>query len=430
MPKLRRELTLFSATLLGLGIIIGAGIYALLGQAAGIAGAGFWLAFALAALVAIFTGLSYAELASMFPKAGSSYVYVKQALGSRKSLIAFLAAWMIIFELIISATTVSIAFASYFQDFFESPALLVALAVLALYTLVNLIGIRDSARLNNAMAFTEVAGLVLVIALGLFFGTARTDLLSLKGGLAGLLQATTLVFFAYVGFEALAVESEEAKNARRTIPLAIVLSVAISTLLYVLTAVASVRLLGADALAASNAPLSDAVAQAVAGAGPLLTLIALVSTSSTVLVSLITASRMMYGVASETSLPKALSRVNKRFLTPTYAVLTAFAIAALFLLFGGLGEIANAANFGALFVFVLVNASVIALRMKQPKARRDFTIPLSVRNVPLTAVLGIATSALLITQVGVKVLAAGALMLLAGTAFFVAHNKLQKHGTR
>jgi len=412
---LKRELSLAGATLFGVAIIVGAGIYALVGKAAGMAGDAVWLSFLTSGVVAAFTGLSYAELSSVYPRAGSSYTYIKHAF--KNDFLAFLAGWVIVFELVFGASAVALALAGYALSIIPLNEFLIAGDAIIVFSAINLAGIRESEYSNNLMAVIEVDGLVLVIVIGFLFASRTPALFSIDFN--SVAQAAGIVFFAYLGFEAIAVESEETKVPKKTIPRAILLALAICTALYVLTAVASLRLASPEFLASSKAPLRDAVVPVIGEENAFwLALVAIISAANTILVCLVTASRLLYGIAEEHSLPSFLARVHKRFSTPHYAVTFAGLAALVFLAFGKIEEIASVTNFGALLAFVLVNAAVIALRMKEPGTRREFRIPLSVKNVPVTAVLGIITSAWLMLQFPQKIAATAGAVIAAGAVVY------------
>lgn len=388
MAKLKRELTLTTATIMGIAVIVGAGIYSLIGAATAVAGSGVWLSFLVAAVVSLFTGLSYAELASMFPQAGSSYLYVMK--GFNNKLLGFSAGWLILFETVIGAAAIAMAFGNYLASIFAFPVMLAAFGIILLFSIINLIGIKESVSINNILFVLEVGGLLIVIALGFFLGTAHPDLMNFQ--LTPVLGGAALVFFAMLGFEMIATESEEAKDAKRTIPYAMVLSILICTVLYVLFSISALMLVSPEILGSSTAPVKDIVYPLLGQYAYLFSFIALASTGSTILVCLITASRLSYGMAKESSLPKFLSAVNKRFHTPHFAVFFAFLVAVAFLLVADIVVIAESTNFAALLAFFLINVSVISLRLREPDKKREFKIPFSIGNVPIPAVLGAVTS--------------------------------------
>jgi APA family basic amino acid/polyamine antiporter len=388
MAKLKRELTLTTATIMGIAVIVGAGIYSLIGAATATAGSGVWLSFLIASIVALFTGLSYAELASMFPQAGSSFLYVMRGLNNK--LLGFSAGWLILFETVIGAAAIAMAFGNYLSSIIAFPVMLSAFGIILLFSIVNLIGIKESVSINNVLFTLEIGGLLTVIALGFSLGTAHPDLMEFQ--LTPVLAGAALVFFAMLGFEMIATESEEAKDAKHTIPNAMVLAIVICTVLYTLFAIAALMLVSPEILGASTAPVKDIVEPLLGEYSYIFSLLALASTGSTILICLITASRLSYGMAEGGVLPKFLANVNKKFRTPHYTVFLAFLISAAFLLIADMVIIAEVTNFAALLAFFLINLSVIILRVRQPKTKREVKIPFSIRNVPIPAVLGAVTS--------------------------------------
>jgi len=402
-PTLERELGFFEATVYGVGLILGAGIYAVIGAAAGLAGGSVVLSFLLAAVVATLTGLSYAELASMFPRGEGDYIYVREAFGSKR--LSEVVALLRILVGVVSAAAVALAFAGYLTTFARVPATPVAVAVVVVASAVNYWGIEQSARVNVVFTALEVLGLVVVVAAG--WGRWGTvDVLAAPNGVDGVVGAAFLVFFAYVGFGSLVTVAEETRDATREIPRAIVASIAVTTALYLVVAVSTVAVLDYRTLGASDAPLADVVAAALGPtAGGALAVIALFSTANTVLILLVSTSRMLYGVskAEHRSFPTLFSRVHPRRRTPHYAVALAGVVTAAFTVVGDVGAVASVANLFLLVVFVLVNAALLRLRVTRPDADRGFTAPLSVGRVSLTAAAGLLASAAL----GVVTLAGG-----------------------
>jgi APA family basic amino acid/polyamine antiporter len=426
MAKLKRELGLGTATIFGVSAIVGAGIYAIIGAATAVSGAGIWLSFLIASIVALFTGLSYAELASMFPKAGSSFLYVLK--GLRNKALGFITGWLVLFETMVGAAAVSIAFGNYLASIVSFPVSVAAFIAIAFFSLINLIGIRESIRLNYSMFIMELSGILIVIAAGFLFGAANPNIMDFE--VMQVFSGASLVFFAMLGFELIASTSEEAKNARRTIPYAIVLSITICAILYTLFALASLLLVGPEILGASSAPVADVVLPIFGEYSYLFALIALASTANTVMIFLITASRLSYGMANEGALPKAFSHVGGRFRTPHFAVLFAFAVSAGFLLLANLVIIAEVTNFAALSAFFLVNVSVIVLRLREPRARREFRIPLSIANVPVPAVLGVLSTLLMIAFLSMEAIAYGILLIAAGAIVHFAQGRVRNPAGR
>lgn len=401
-PELRKAITLFDATVYGVGIILGAGIYALIGQGAGIAGNALWLSFALAAIIASFTALSYAELSSIFPNEAAEYVYNERAFNSK--LLAFFVGWVAIMTGLFAVPTVVLGFAGYFSFLFHTPLLPVALALIAVLSLLNFWGIKESARFNLVFTLIEVGGLIIIILVALpFLGSVNYfEVPSQPAGFAGfispVLLAASLIFFAYLGFEDMANIAEETVDARKTIPKALLLALAISTILYILVALSVVSVVPYAQLAETDAPLALVASTAFGDlSGFLLAVIALFATTNTVLIMLIASSRMIYGMSSEGSLPKFLMRIHARRKTPHAAVIATLVVSVLFTLlayaletpaFSAIETAAMLTNAGLFVLFLSVNLSVIALRFRVPDSERKFKIPLNIGRVPITAVLG------------------------------------------
>jgi basic amino acid/polyamine antiporter, APA family len=389
MVKLKRELNLFHVTVAGIGIILGAGIYALIGVAAGLAGNLTWLAFLISAFVAFFTGLSYAELSSMFKDDGGEYTYLSKAFNKRVGLFLGVS---IILAGIVTSSAVALGFAGYFITLVPMPYIIAAMLLVLLMTTINFIGIKEASWFNTASTLIEFIGLIIIILLGIkYFGSV--DLLETSKGTVGLLGASALVFFAYMGFESIIKLSEETKEPEKTIPKAIILSIAITSVVYVLVAISAISVVGWEALSLSNAPLA-LVAEVALGSltGKILTIIALFSTANTVLLALVTSSRQLYAMAKKGSLPKLLGKVHKQTQTPWVAILGVSFFTIIFTLIGDIKIVANITNFFLFLTFIGVNLSLIVLRYKSPKLKRAFSVPGSIGKIPIIPSLGILTS--------------------------------------
>ncbi|MFC7068628.1 APC family permease [Halobaculum lipolyticum] len=391
-PTLARDLGFLEVVVYGVGLILGAGIYAILGAAAGVAGEAVPLAFLTAAVVASFTGLSYAELASRYPRGEGDYVYVREALGS-KSLAEVVAA-LRVFVGVVSAAAVALAFAGYLSGVADVPTTVAALALVALASLVNFWGIEFSAKLNVVFTAAEVAGLAVVIWVGAgAWGTV--DVFDASVGVPGVLEATFLVFFAYLGFGSVVNVAEETTDPTRTVPRALLVAIAVTTLLYVAVAFSAVGLVDPAALGASDSPLALVAAAGGGDAvGSLVAAIALTSTANTVLILFVSTSRLTYGVSKSEyrSFPTLFSRIHPRRRTPHLAVALVGALAVPFVLLGDLVVVAGVANAALLVVFVAVNAALVKLRWDRPDEHGGFTAPGTVGRVAVTGVLGILSS--------------------------------------
>lgn len=394
--KLKKELGLLQATFAGLGIILGAGIYALLGKAAGVAGNSVWLSFLISAIIAAFTGLSYAELSSMYPRDASEEEYAERAFNKR---IGFLVSWLVIFQGLVSAAAVALGFAGYlselFKDLITIPLIIGAVASIILFSIVNYRGIKESSTFNIIGTIIEGFGLFLIIFLGLnYFGSV--NYLEFTMGVPGTISAASLIFFAFIGFQSIVKLSEETKNAKETIPKALVYSIIISTILYVLVAISAVSIMGWEKLSQSTAPLAD-VASVVLGnnAFLLLAIIAIFSTANTVLMTLVTISRIMYGVGTKFKKLKFLSRVHGETRTPFIAILASMIIALIFVFIGDIQIVAEITNFLIFCVFIIVNASLLILRFKDDR-KRSFRSPLNIGKINLLAIFGLISTTVLI----------------------------------
>lgn len=400
MARLKRSIGLFELVFYGVGVILGAGIYTLVGQGAGITGGSLWMSFAIGAFVASFTGLSYAELSCIFPKAGAEYEYVKNAFGIK--LMAFLVGWLIIVTGITAITTVSLGFAGYFKSLFGTPIIIVAIGLIVITSYINFWGIKESSRFNILFTLIEVSGLLIIILLALFhFDKIRNaDYFQMTNGISGVFSAAALVFFAYLGFEHIANVSEEAKSPKRILAKAFILSILITTILYVLTSIAVVSLANPGELGKSQSPLSLAVSKTFlnGNAPAVISSIALFSTANTVLVMILASSRIMYGMSRDGSLPGSLSKIHKSNKTPHFAIMATMVLSIIFLFFGGIALIANFTSLGSFMAFAMVNASLIWMRFKYPKMKRTFRSPVNIGNFPVLAFLGIVSSVFMIFQ--------------------------------
>ena len=348
-------------------------------------GSAIWISFVIASVVAGLTGLSYAELASMFPDAGASPVYVRKAFGPRAG---FLLGWLRLIIAIVSMAAVAIGFGGYFSIIFDLPADLVALLALALSFAIVVLGVRETVILAVVMTLLEAGGLIFILFLGIpDIGTR--SLFEMPLGTVGLISGASLIFFAFEGFEQIATLSEEVRNPSRNIPRAILLSIAITTLLYVAVAVAVVSILDWNELATSESPLSD-VALAASGsrAASILSIIALFATFNTVLMMLATAARRAYGMAGHGMLPNLFRTLTPRSSTPWVAAGILAILAAIVALIGDLRFAAEASNYSVFIAFLTVNAALVYLRIRSPEINRPFKIPFAIGQIPILPIIG------------------------------------------
>lgn len=414
--RLIRELSLFEVTIYGIGIILGAGVYALIGEASGLAGNSLWLSFAIGALISSFTGLSYAELSTIFPKVAAEYVYVRRAFHSRFS--AFLLGWLIIFTEIVSASTVALGFAGYFKGLFGFAVIPVALILILILSYINFLGIKESSRFNIIFTGIEIFGLILIIFLG-FNYVGKVDYFETPYGMKGVFSAAALVFFAYIGFEDIVNIAEETKKPRKVLPRALILAIVITTLLYVFTSISAVSIVNWKSLSESEAPLALAASKVLGNhAFLLLSFIALAATTNTVLILLIVATRMIYGMAREKALPGFLASIHNKTRTPWLAALITMFFSLIFIFFGDIAIVANMTSLGAFITFASVNLSLIWLRYKKPKIKRGFRVPLNIGNFPVLAFLGLISCLFMILQFDLTLIIFGLIVIVTGAVVY------------
>ena len=383
--RLSRELSLFQLTVAGTGVMLGAGIYALIGVAAGITGNSIWLAFLIASLIAALTGLSYAELSSRFHKDAGEYDYITAAFNKK---IGSIIGALVVFSGFFGIATVAMAFGSYFSNLLHFPIIYYAVFLILACVIVNYIGTRASFRIDTAFTFIQIAGLLIIILLGMKH-LGKINYFEMPNGITGLLEASALIFFAYTGFESIVKFSEEAKNPARTVPRAIIYSIIISAVLYILVSVSAISILDWQKLSASTAPLAEVASVSFGNAAFMaLAVIALFSTSKTVLMVIITTSRMIYGMAERNALPKIFLLINKKHKTPINAIIATGIVSIPFLLINNLETMAYLANFSLFTTFALINLSVIVLRYKSDKDN-TFKMPVNIGKFPLLAALGL-----------------------------------------
>ncbi|MFB2917330.1 APC family permease [Aerosakkonema funiforme] len=416
---LDRSLGLFHLIALSIGILIGAGIFVLTGQAAANhAGPGVVISFTMAGVGCAFSALCYAEFATMIPIAGSAYTYAYATLGE---VVAWIVGWDLILGYIFCTSTVAVGWSGYLvsllkdvgivipPQFCNPPLNLPAMFIVVLMTVLLTVGIRKTAKFNNAIVIIKIT----VILMFIFLGFAHINNQNLTPfippntgefgsfGWSGILRGTGVVFFAYTGFDAVASAAQEARNPQRDMPIAIMSSLLICTILYVgvslvLTGIVPYQQLNVpDPIAVGV----NAIKAELPWLPPTIKIGAIAGLSSVILVSLLGQSRVCYAMAKDGLLPPLLAAVHPQFRTPHIATITSGIVAAIcagLLPIGLLGELSSMA---VLFAFLIVSLAVPILRRSQPDLPRPFKTPL----VPLVPILGVITSALQMVALSIDI---------------------------
>ncbi len=427
--QLRKQLGALELTVFGVGVIIGTGIFVLTGEAAGEkAGPAVSLSFVFSGIACALAALCYAEFASTVPVAGSAYTFSYASLGE---LVAWIIGWDLILELALGASTVAVGWSTYFADVMdqagitiptwaydvdtEAPGLkhnLVAAAIVLILTGVICLGIKVSSQVNFVMVVIKLSIVLLVIVAGIFFiktanyspfippagsdaasGSAPTPSLLQDLGLApgafgisGIFTGAALVFFAYIGFDIVATAAEETKNPQRDLPIGILTSLGICTVLYV-----AVSLVVTGMVKYSDIEIDAPLAAAFRSVGhpgiaTTISVGALVGLTTVMMILMLGQSRVFFAMSRDRLLPPAFSKVSERFGTPIRTSITTGVVVALISTFVPLTELAELVNIGTLFAFVLVAIGVIVLRRTRPDLDRAFRCP-GVPFVPILAVL-------------------------------------------
>ncbi len=396
-PALRRSLGLPLLVMYGVGITIGAGIYVLIGAVAGHAGAYAPWSFLLAAVAMAFTVGSYTELATRFPVSASEAAYVRAAFGSR--LASTLTGLLTIVIGIVSSATVALGAAGYIGEFIGLPQAAIVIAVVTVLGLVAIWGILESVLLASLFTVIEVAGLVAIVGAAFYtdlpFAAALVTPPPFDAQvLSGIAFASLLAFFAFIGFEDLANIVEEAKVPHRDIPRAMVLTLIVSTVLYMAVAAVAVTAVPPAQLAASPAPLS-LVFHTLAGVNPAtIGIIAIVATLNTILAQMTMAARVIYGMGRQGDLPRIAGYVHPATATPIVATALIVAATIVLALLVPFERLAEGTSLATLVIFALINASLLRLR------QRGIETPGPHAQVPLwVPAIGLITSLTMMTAV-------------------------------
>jgi APA family basic amino acid/polyamine antiporter len=421
--SLKRALGAMNLTMLGIGAIIGAGIFVLTGTAAAqYAGPSIVLSFIVAGFGCLFAGLCYAEFAAMIPIAGSAYTYGYATLGE---LIAWIIGWDLILEYLFGAATVAVGWSGYFVAFLKELGMnlpdaftqaplnvvgthtlvrnaggvinLPAIVLVLLMTALLVVGIKESANFNNIIVFVKMAIVIAVIGFGfMYVNTANWHPFIPENttgefghyGLSGIVRGAAVVFFAYIGFDAVSTAAQEARNPQKDMPIGILASLGICTVLYILMALVMTGL-----TSYKNLNVPHPVFVAIEAAGPALKWLtyfinigAIMGLASVVLVMLMGQPRIFFSMSRDGLLPPVFGKVHPKFQTPYITTIVTGIVAALVAGFFPIALLGELVSIGTLLAFVIVCIGVMVLRYARPNIPRPFRTPL----VPIVPILGIA----------------------------------------
>jgi APA family basic amino acid/polyamine antiporter len=421
---LKRTLTRLNLITLGIGAIIGAGIFVLTGQAAAAyAGPAVVLSFVVAGIACAFAGSCYAEFASLIPVAGSAYTYAYATLGE---FIAWIIGWDLILEYLFGAATVAVGWSGYVVSFFKDIGVVIpasiasaplafdaatgawtttgaiinfpAIFIIAILTTLLVVGIKESANFNNIIVIIKVTVILLFIGFGFFFVSTANWVPFIPEntgeyghyGISGILRAAGVVFFAYIGFDAVSTTAQEAKNPQKDMPYGILVSLIICTVLYILVGLVMTGIVPYHKL---NDPAPVAVAVNGAGSGLIwlrypVKIGAIAGLSSVILVMLMGQPRVFFSMARDGLLPAAFGKVHPKFKTPYVTTILTGSIAAIVAGLFPIGLLGELVSIGTLLAFTIVCGGVLVLRYREPDLKRPFKTPF----FPYVPILGMVTS--------------------------------------
>ena len=403
MPaNLKRSLNLPLVTFYGIGTILGAGIYVLVGKVAGFAGMFTPFAFLTALLLAGFSAFTYAELSARFPRSAGEAVYVHEGLGWRH--LSIIVGASIIFASVISVATLLHGFVGYMQVYLGLPAALVIIIMGLSIGLVVAWGITESVLIATFMTLVEMVGLILVVWVARdSFGHLPTQLPEMFPPLewtawAGIFMGGFIAFYAFIGFEDIVNVAEEVRNPRHTLPRAIILALIIITLFYLFVSVVAVLTISTTRLAETDAPLALIYSHVTGKSPVIITLISLIAVLNGALVQVIKASRVVYGMSRQGWLPTVLGVVNPRTRTPLLATAIITGLVLLFALWLPLLSLAKLTSFITLMVFALMNFSLVFIKFRTPQPEDILILPMWV------PVIGFLLSSAMLVYQSVQVL--------------------------
>jgi len=428
---LKRSLGPIQLTLMGIGAIIGAGIFIVTGIASATAGPALVVSFIIAAIACIFTALCYAEFASMFPISGSVYTYTYASMGE---VWAWMIGWVLLFEYLISSAAIAVGWSGYVVTLLNSAGIslpqiithplgegglinIPAFLIIAILTGILIIGTHHSAKVNAVIVFIKLAVIGLFIIVGAQYINPTNYHPFMPYGFSGVLQGAALIFFAYIGFDAVSTAAEEAKNPQKSLPIGIISSLIVCSILYIIVAVILNGMVPYNTMD-FTAPVAFALEKVGANwAASIISFGALFGLTSVLLTLLFGQTRIFYAMSKDGLLPSFFSDIHPKFRTPMISTLIVGAIASFFASFFPLTLIIKLVNVGTLSAFIFIALSIIILRKQRPDIPRKFKTPL----VPIIPILSIIFCAGLIYNLDISTLERFAVSLIIGLAVYFAY---------
>jgi basic amino acid/polyamine antiporter, APA family len=404
--RLAREMSMMDATLIGVGAMIGAGIFVLIGIAAGVAGPGLLLTFILNGIIALLTAMSYAELGSCYHDAGGGYLWVKEGLPKWNG---FLSGWMSWFAHAVACSLYALGFGAYFEHVlgefsivmpqwgFLSPQKILAVGVALLFAYVNFRGASETGKIGNLVTITKIIILLIFIGFGLELIIRRGDWMATlspftPNGYGGVFKAMGLTFIAFQGFEVIAQSSEEIKNPKKNIPRAVFLSLVIVVPIYIMVAFVALGTVKPDGMtpwdylaSKKEIALVDVARNFFVGGGIMLLVGGLISTISALNATIYSSSRVAFAMGRDRNFPTFFSKVHPKNFTPHWSIMASMVIIVMMAVSLPIEDVASAADIMFLLLFLQVNLAMINLRKKRKDLDRGYKAPL----YPYLTIVGI-----------------------------------------
>lgn len=425
MDEFKRVITLFDAIVINMGAIIGAGIFVIVGLAAVKAGPSIVISILVSALVALFTGLSFSKIASYVSKEGGVYEYAKDTLSMFSG---FIGGWMWTFGNIIAVAAVSLSLGGYINTLFGTsmPTPYIAISAILLFMTINIFGIKNSVRTLAILVLLNISILALFVVSGLPSFNASNFSNPFPNGINGMMVGASLIFFAFTGFSRVTTLSGEVINPKKTIPRAIIISIILSTVIYLAVAVVLLGLVPYSSLAHSLSPLSQAIS--VLHNHLLLAIISLggiTATAAVAFTGILGTSRVFFAMGRDSELPRTLGIID-RFSTPMHAILFSSALGVVFILAISFGTIVGAANASILLSYLIINIAALNLTPNHPRHTTNGSILGG--KFPIIPLLGIASILAVMLYITPGSLSVAGLILAIGGIYYRVRNTPHRRG--